>query len=660
MELQHFAHEHPFILKEEDPTSLNQTLRCKICCLPNFIAPFYACDLCQHYVHKSCAELPQYLFHHPKHPFHTLMVSFGQNYYKCNSCESYYTNSPTFTCFQCDFHLDVKCAIIAPITIEKVVLDLDDQTTTTIIQHSTHLHPLSLISDGSLVYTCNETCWYFLHESCAEFPTKIQYPFHLNHSLLTLHVQYFNWLNDKCNLCNKSYTTLFIFKCNECSFQLCLKCVATKIDAKGSIKYRYHEHLLCFALEGDILVDDQCSSYDSYCKQSTAILDTKEFCKTSPYAFYCLECNFKSHLLCGPLPFIIKYEYHIHSLFLLECLTTEEGVEDYYCDVCEMERDPRIRVYYCASCKYAAHVHCLIQEVINIFKGGRKLFRIMGEDLWSLEWDTPTSMEEDEAKSPSILIDIMNALPQSDKDYLKKFYVWDDSWSKIKGQPEKHKHSHNTIQSNLEDEDVNWILELSSLEYNLDHFVKTIVVPRFSRETRELKAEDLGLKLVTVEGYKIPHIVASVFKRLLSVHGDISLNCDKMPSKEGRSVLYFILCRILKKMGTTKIADITIDLMTEWFYNIEIVKDVGFEVDFVVFYILSRIVPAFFGTQAKRLEHEIPAMINKRMEKLQQEMIKLKSQLEICKDFPPKSEFMKECLAFACQKKWSSSCEGLL
>ncbi|KAF4362358.1 hypothetical protein F8388_008242 [Cannabis sativa] len=655
------------------------TFPCHVCGLSNITPPFYACELCVYFVHKSCGELPHHLLFHSKHPSHTLTLSSEENY-KCNACNSNFSFSPTFKCDStCNFYLDLKCAMMAPITFKKLYLD----QTTTIIQHSTHPHPMkyfhvdydqtahcfgcrSLIKSGCQVYVCGEDFDYVLHKSCAELPKEIHYPFHLNHGPLTLNIKYFKWFNDKCNLCNKIYTTIFIFKCNECSFWLCLKCNEIAMRAKRSIKYKYHEHLLCFASDGDMFIDNNnhCDSYDSYCKQTPIILHNKEFSDTSPFTFYCLECDFKSHLLCGPLPSRIEYEYHIHPLILSELFINEESFEDYYCDICEMRRDPRIRIYYCADCKYAADVHCLINEIKNIFESDINNVPLitMGEDLGIAADD-----EYDDISSER-LIDMINALSHEEKKFLRMFYIWYDSSSSsmVKEQQlEKQKHSHNEAsESNLEDKDVNWIIDYLSLRYinRRDAFNDNVNVYRLRMFEKKPKFEstDLELKLVTVEGYKIPHPLAPILKRLLSEHGDISSDDGEIKlSKEGKSVIYFILCKTLKRMRDTKIADITIDLLLEWDFNVNFIKEsVAFEIDFLTSHVWELIKPIFCGIQAKRLESEIPTMIMKRREKLHQEMIKLDSQLATCENIL-KTPGLKELCAKASAKKWNSAGEGL-
>ncbi|KAF4368715.1 hypothetical protein G4B88_000972 [Cannabis sativa] len=88
---------------------------------------------------------------------------------------------------------------------------------------------------------------------------------------------------------------------------------------------------------------------------------SNEFQKTESFRFHCCDCDFKLHLLCGPLPRIIKYEGHVHSLLLVDSFI-EDSSGEYNCDICETKRNPRIRIYCCGDCKYFAHVHCVISE----------------------------------------------------------------------------------------------------------------------------------------------------------------------------------------------------------------------------------------------------------------------------------------------------------
>ena len=340
MEIQHFSHEkHPLFLK--DDKIVEQKIReCGIC-HSNVAVLFYACDLCEYYLHKSCAELPR-LLHHSFHHSHPLHLYNERNYY-CNSCHREFSHSVAFSCAKCDFYMDVECATMPSITFTEV-----DQKN--IIQHFSHQHPMpflkidskdeincfgcqSIICSDDQVYGCTK-CKYFLHKSCAELPKEIQCPFHSSHGLLDLLIRY---SERQCELCGKKLKTTFTFECRICRFTICVKCC----PVRGTFQYDYHEHLLYFAdQEMDTWFLGQCNSYDSYCKRPV-ISHCAEWYHTSFCGFFCLECDFKVHLLCGPLPSMIKHDYHIHPLILNDSLI-DDIEEEYYCDICEMERDPRI------------------------------------------------------------------------------------------------------------------------------------------------------------------------------------------------------------------------------------------------------------------------------------------------------------------------------
>lgn len=189
---------------------------------------------------------------------------------------------------------------------------------------------------------------YFLHKSCEELPLEIRHPFH-SQSL---------FLRDRhgetiCNSCHQEGCS-FVFHCKDCDFNFCTECILLK----PTVKYHGHSHLLC--LTEDVYSKLKCNGYETYCKQSAVMSD--DFRRTRSYMLRCVECNFNLHLLCGPLPCTVEHRCHTHPLTLYDFLM-EDDSDDYYCDSCETKRDLRICVYYCADCKYIAHVHCVISGV---------------------------------------------------------------------------------------------------------------------------------------------------------------------------------------------------------------------------------------------------------------------------------------------------------
>ncbi|XP_062076772.1 uncharacterized protein LOC133781717 isoform X2 [Humulus lupulus] len=367
-EIQHFCPQQHILLLKDNKICGDQII-CKIC-KSSMAAPYYVCDSCKYYVHKSCEELPKQINKYPLHPRHPLSLTTRNAY--CNCCGRASKKLLVFNCVGCDFDLDVECFKMSN-SIKTCPLGQH------CIQHSSHPHLLLLVdttdtiykgvnvrcfacrsksspselSDGGVYYGCNR-CNYFLHKQCIDqLPQEIQTSHHPNHNRLFLLMKRYN--NRKCSTCeNTNYHALY-FECPQCDFWLCLECGVRR----PCIKYEDHPHLLCFMKKIKNAVE-QCNVYDTCLKQSI-MCNTKEFHKTNSFKFQCLDCDFKLHLLCGPLPLIIKHDSHMHYLELVDSFI-EDNSGEYCCDVCEEERNPRIRVYCCRKCKYIAHVHCVISE----------------------------------------------------------------------------------------------------------------------------------------------------------------------------------------------------------------------------------------------------------------------------------------------------------
>ncbi|KAJ7946205.1 Cysteine/Histidine-rich C1 domain family protein [Quillaja saponaria] len=99
-------------------------------------------------------------------------------------------------------------------------------------------------------------------------------------------------------------------------------------------------------------------------------------------AFRCVQCDFTLHFPCGPLPCTIEHEDHGHALTYMDSVV-EDNTGDYYCGLCQEERDPRDQVYYCANCNYIADLGCVISEVLHIIEGDCRTveFRAAGEPM---------------------------------------------------------------------------------------------------------------------------------------------------------------------------------------------------------------------------------------------------------------------------------------
>ncbi|KAL5545331.1 hypothetical protein UlMin_009115 [Ulmus minor] len=558
------------------------------------------------------------------------------------------------------------------------------------IEHFSHQHPLPLVQIdpqhhiqcfacqslcSGPAYACT-TCEYFLHKSCAELPHEIQqHPAHSFHPLFLRVTHYWSFT---CNICRKAKKNTFIYDCKQCSnnFQMCVKCCheyllsLLLIFIKPSIKYRYHDHLLCFIEEYYDHIE-HCKAFDNYCHQSGASYDLHH---TPNSLFLCMNCDFKIHFICGPLPSTIKHECHMHPLNLVDSVV-EANSDENYCDVCESERNPQIRAYYCEECQYIAHPYCVISEIVKVFKGdlaGVEL-KLIGEDFWEQpqeeEWDMSSSFTLRDLLSS-------NELDEIEKYRLRRCFKWDKS---SKGEDEDSK-------VEVADEDIDEIItrypffnqqeDLTSFFYkDLDRFIskalqmeelKSITPVKIgNKEKLVIKSTDLSLKIVRVQGYSIPVTLAPILQTLLHKYPDISSGWtwygDTTPAM--KNICFFFLCKVRKSMHTTRFADITKNLLRDWYYYLHFLRYQGFRIDFLM-EPLTKVTRAFAGLQLARLQTEVPTKLNKKIVKLQQKIAKLQEEIadleakeDICnKLFESSSDpkFIKDIFREGAELKWKT------
>ncbi|KAL5545319.1 hypothetical protein UlMin_009103 [Ulmus minor] len=484
---------------------------------------------------------------------------------------------------------------------------------------------------SGLAYACKK-CKHFLHKSCAELSYRIQHPAHPPHSLYIEVMQFpFTYY-----ICGKEKKNTWIYECHECyGFQMCMKCHYAKI--RPSIKYRYHEHLLCFIEEYSRYIA-QCKASDNYCHQPVASDDLHH---STNSVFLCLNCDFKIHFICGPLPTNIKHECHVHPLILVDSVV-EVNSDNSYCDVCELERNPRIRVYYCEECQYIAHPHCVISEIVNVFKGdlGGVKVKVIGQDFWDEpeeEWDMSSSLT---------LLDLLssNHLTKDEKDTLSLWFKWDKS---SKGEED----------SEFEDID-----EVIRYPFFNQHEFTSFFYKDFDRFCKEealvVKSSELSVKIVRVQGYSIPVTLAPLLQTLLHKYPHISDDSDRTPAM--KNICFFFLCKLINSMCTTRFADITKNLLREWYYYLTFVSLGGkFRIDFLMRH-QEMVTRAFAGVQLARLETGIPKKIGKLQQeiaKLQQEIADLKDKEDICNKRLKSSsnpEFIKDRLRQGAELKWKT------
>ncbi|XWS49179.1 hypothetical protein CRYUN_Cryun13aG0141600 [Craigia yunnanensis] len=359
----HFIHWHPLTLVDQ---MKDLEVRCRICeklCSGSSNSSSYGCQECNFFLHNSCMiNIPRQINHffHPSCPLILLTTPF----FSCEGCNED-GSGLAFHCRKCDFHLDVKCALLP--TVESKGADK--------IQYYAHHHPLALrerMEFGSEVRcrACRETCLgpcfvcercgFFLHVPCAvEFPQEIHHPFHPLHPLALSTISSDSDDDDddtfECPACGGTGDRfMVVYRCAKCDFNLHTDCAKPKLTP-FLLKYGGHPHFLTF--------------FDKTRNQFMCDICGKE---AQSCFFRCVVCEFNIHLYCFPsAPKTIKHKCHLHSLtltvspFEFELNTPEDADNsdnEFYCDACEEKRIKVESVYYCEECRFIAEIRCVMSE----------------------------------------------------------------------------------------------------------------------------------------------------------------------------------------------------------------------------------------------------------------------------------------------------------
>ncbi|XVE89913.1 hypothetical protein DITRI_Ditri20bG0034000 [Diplodiscus trichospermus] len=186
---------------QEVTENLNERQYCNGC-HQLLSGPTYICTVCIKYkLHERCANLA-YKIQHPSHSSHPLYLQPAYrtwSYKACDECRDFCLGF-IFVCEECDFKLDVKCAITAGIGVSQLKEKEEERVTE--FHHSTHPHNLILANSSNPIdeieckicpvpilgpaYFCpRPNCfdYYIIHESCLGIAQKMQVPSHMDHML---------------------------------------------------------------------------------------------------------------------------------------------------------------------------------------------------------------------------------------------------------------------------------------------------------------------------------------------------------------------------------------------------------------------------------------------------------------------------------------------
>jgi hypothetical protein len=353
------------------------TFTCDICGKEGKRMPYLCGGICGFVAHHNCTSFPSIVKHirhnHPLNLTYSLKTTDHSEYRLCQLCvKKVDIKYGIYYCSSCDYVAHLVCATNKEGRDERFMgreskdkdpvmndedLGLDELcyivTKTKVgedkveipieIKHLFHEHDLELtdkvenykICDGCIqpifspFYSCAQ-CNFFLHKSCTELPCKKRHPLH-QHSL-TLHPwtvsNFFSW----CRACDNS-TNGFTYKCDVCHFELDVSCSLLS----DMLTHVGHEHPLILS--------------------STTNAEACSACKSESKIFRCTKCEFTLDFGCATLPLTIEYKQHEHPFTLR--YTAEDDSSEYYCDICEEERDSKLWFYYCEECSYPAHPKCI-------------------------------------------------------------------------------------------------------------------------------------------------------------------------------------------------------------------------------------------------------------------------------------------------------------
>jgi len=344
---------------------------------------FYSCALCSFLVHLECASFPLIVKHirhtHPLNLTNSIQVH-QFDHTLCQLCvRNVDINYMVYYCSTCHYVNHLHCATNEQLLDETFVPEFEDTEPgcdesidsfpyvvlkskvgedkiekAVEIKHFSHEHDLELmdeqpenkekcdacVSPISLPFYSCAQCRFFLHKSCVELPRKISHPLHRHTLILLPEAPYFISRNFTCDACDRTCNG-FTYRCDKCDFDLDVHCSLIP----DIINHDGHEHQLILSRAS---YSDKCSSCDS----------------NREVLFRCADCEFTLDFKCATLPRTIRYRPYEQPSIL--CYKDEDSCDEYFCDICEEERDPKHWFYHCPDLNFPAHPDCILGKLSYI------------------------------------------------------------------------------------------------------------------------------------------------------------------------------------------------------------------------------------------------------------------------------------------------------
>ncbi|TYH59731.1 hypothetical protein ES332_D08G241900v1 [Gossypium tomentosum] len=374
------SHEHPWML-----VSRKMSFVCDFCGTDGDHTPYF-CATCHLLVHKNCISLPRHIMITRHRHTISLSHSLRQNQVKDWMCKICYEEvdirygnyrCPTSRCHYiahvcCTTNKAIWDGTIMPEGYDERSEEMVDEPWNLItdvveqirigklmvaseIKHSYHDHNLRLTfsgktkDDDSQCDGC-EQCKFFIQKDCAELPKEMPHPFHKH--LFTLSNSHNEYGCQCCDACGRVHQG-FKYRCykRNCGFSFDIQCMLLS----DTLKHPSHEHSL-------FLVHNNEGTSCSACFRNLQSRDV---------AYRCMKrCDFSLDVGCASLPLTGWYKFDRHALTLT--FSDDSEPSQFYCDLCEKEREPNRWFYYCADCDNSLHLNCAIGD-LPYLKLGNKL-----------------------------------------------------------------------------------------------------------------------------------------------------------------------------------------------------------------------------------------------------------------------------------------------
>ena len=197
------------------------------------------------------------------------------------------------------------------------------------------IKPISLLDE--LFYECN-SCNFFLHRSCSQFPEEFEH--HLAGKLESLFGREDHELGGlECQGCRLSGNGIFMTN-KTASLDICCA------SLPRMIKHEAHRHPLSQLKSPD----------DFFCKACLDEPETNE--ETIMYG--CERCKFYLHIGCVIKPRLMNHRWDPHPLYLiLSPKNVADHPHEFECELCSTQINPVAWFYHCSVCDLSFDTDCI-------------------------------------------------------------------------------------------------------------------------------------------------------------------------------------------------------------------------------------------------------------------------------------------------------------